>query len=380
MSHPLLRAGVVLLLRAGGGLAAVSAPISRSVGAKGAVEALNGPHGDGAIYDLEGPWAHLSPGEFVAQVLMPPREAPTTALRAARRRPIGPELETIAQLPESFDWSERGVVAPVRDQGALGSCWAISTAETVEGRLALSTGKLTPMSAEQLIECDSGVDMHCGGEGPKSGTLGCAECGMFGGWPYLAYQYLQKAGGMFSEDQWPYQHDGVYPCMPEGYDREQCGDHSDLYCKRNTTKGQGAGGLCSARNGFAARVTGWKALSDNETELAAQLVQEGPLSVLLEASSLQFYRSGIYKGGLSGCKPDPDRGVLGLDHAVLLVGYGVEHGLTGAVPYWKVKNSWGKKWGENGFFRILRGAGMCGISLAATTAEVTPGDGMRNTF
>ena len=48
-----------------------------------------------------------------------------------------------------------------------------------------------------------------------------ADCGMFGGWPYLAYQFLQKAGGIFSEADWPYasKDQGMYPCMPEGRDR-----------------------------------------------------------------------------------------------------------------------------------------------------------------
>jgi len=312
------------------------------------------PH---VVYDITGPFADLELEEFTSK-LMPKRTVPAT-LEENR------EHLHVTDLPDSFDWEQKGLVAPVRNQKALGSCWAVSTAEAVEGQVAKTTGKLVPMSPEQLVECDASSDSSC------AGGKGCADCGMFGGWPYLAYQFLQKAGGMFSEADWPYYKEGMFPCMPKGYNKGFCGNHDDLYCRANSTKGQGPQGLCHATSGFTTPVTGWRSLSSDEAELAAQLVQYGPLSVLILADGLQFYHSGVWTGGVLGCKPDPEEGILGLDHAVLLVGFGKDHNILGQVkPYWRLKNSWGTSWGEHGFFRLDRGTGRCGVNLAATVARV----------
>ena len=54
-----------------------------------------------------------------------------------------------------------------------------------------------------------------------------------------------------------------------------------------------------------------------------------------------------------------------LSHSVVVVGWGVENG----IPFWRVKNSWGTGWGEDGFFRIVRGKQACGIGSICIVAS-----------
>lgn len=48
--------------------------------------------------------------------------------------------------------------------------------------------------------------------------------------------------------------------------------------------------------------------------------------------------------------PEPLQKSLG-GHAVKLIGWGEENG----TPYWLCANSWGTKWGDDGYFKIVRG-------------------------
>lgn len=44
-------------------------------------------------------------------------------------------------------------------------------------------------------------------------------------------------------------------------------------------------------------------------------------------------------------------------HAIRILGWGVED----STPYWLIANSWNSDWGDNGYFKILRGSDHCGI-------------------
>ena len=78
---------------------------------------------------------------------------------------------------------------------------------------------------------------------------------------------------------------------------------------------------------------------------------------------MQTYSGGIIDKTSRECPSS------GINHVATLVGYGSDSA-TGK-DYWIVKNSWGKSWGENGYFRIKRGSGTCGINTYVMTATVS---------
>lgn len=59
---------------------------------------------------------------------------------------------------------------------------------------------------------------------------------------------------------------------------------------------------------------------------------------------LQAYTGGIYEDKTGLEKNETN-------HVINIVGWGEE----GGVKFWRARNSWGTYWGEEGFFRIVRG-------------------------
>jgi len=83
--------------------------------------------------------------------------------------------------------------------------------------------------------------------------------------------------------------------------------------------------------------------------IQTEIMTNGPVEADFTVySDFVNYKSGVYKH-TAGTE-------LG-GHAVRLLGWGIEAG----TPYWLLANSWNPDWGDNGFFKILRGSNECGI-------------------
>jgi cathepsin L len=215
-------------------------------------------------------------------------------------------------VPDSFDWREKGVVNAIKNQGSCGSCWSFSTIQCIEGIYAKNKGTLYSLSEQNLVDC----------------VTTCNGCN--GGLMDNAYKYvIASQGGKFMlESDYPY-------------------TAKDGKCAFDASKSY-------------AQIKADYQVPADETSLKAAVATYGPIAIAIDAShiSFQLYTSGIYNPLICSSQ--------NLDHAVGCVGYG-----TDGKDYWIVRNSWGTTWGESGYIRMIRNKkNHCGVATMAFYPEL----------
>ncbi|XP_078396796.1 cathepsin O [Cetorhinus maximus] len=214
-------------------------------------------------------------------------------------------------LPSKFDWRDKNVVTPVRNQESCGGCWAFSVVESIESSCAIKWGQLELLSAQEVIDCSY------------------TDAGCKGGSPISALMWLNQSKAKLIKES-------VYPFNAKT-------------------------GMCHyfSRSIRGVTITGYKAYSFryNEAVMMEKLLEWGPLVAVVDAVSWQDYLGGIIQHHCSQERSN---------HAVVITGYDT----TGDIPYWIVRNSWGTKWGIDGYIYIKMGKNVCGIADSVAVAFV----------
>jgi len=172
---------------------------------------------------------------------------------------LGMHEDTPVEAGATIDWTTKGAVTPVKNQGQCGSCWSFSTTGGLEGAWQLSSGNLVSMSEQQFVDCDTG-------------SSGCN-----GGLMDQAFGWAENQA-IATESSYPY-------------------TARDGSCKSSFTTAIPQGG-----------VTGYKDVGTSASSLTSAIMN-APVSVAIEADQAAFQQ---YTGGVitSGCGSNLDHGVL----------------------------------------------------------------------
>jgi cathepsin F len=250
-------------------------------------------------------FSDMSPEEFKAFLSADPNTKSQGLRGAMKEKAPMSEMRSDPRSGDSKDWTGT-LTTPVKNQAQCGSCWAFSATEQIESDTMRTLDTTYVLSPQQIVSCDKTA-------------MGCN-----GGWTEHAYNYVNRAGGIEQNSDYPY------------------------------TSSTGQSGTCKVDDSkFVVTVDKFYTVQ-GEDNMSDYVLKTGPLSVCLDASTWSTYKGGI----MSACPTQ-------VDHCVQAVGV-----QTGSGGYWKVRNSWGTSWGEDGFIRLAYGKNTCDITNDPTYTSV----------
>mgnify|MGYP002624619875 CR=1 FL=1 len=214
------------------------------------------------------------------------------------------------EAPISYDWRERSIINNILRQDTINVNWIDSILTMLESIYALKKGKFIKFSRQMLLDCVPQESNFIGDQ---------IETGL---------KWIIR-NGIVKDEDYPY---------------------------------KGLISVCRRGEYIDMKVTYYKNVgtSADEEEMKKLLYENGPYIVLINSSPLSSYSSGIIDENREKCPPS------GVNKAFILIGYGNSSG----KDYWIVRNTWGKSWGESGYFRIARGKGVCGLNYSPFIANI----------
>ena len=209
---------------------------------------------------------------------------------------------------DRFNWNDTGLLTPIKNQGRCGSCWAFAVTTALETFMRNRKNNVTRLSEQELVNC-SPYDYGCNG-----------------GMMHTAFNYIIENNGLYSEEDYPY-----------------------LATTNNCTN------LPHVSKVDGSNLKDYKFVIPKSIIDFKLSLLENPVAIAVDADNLyfRFYEEGVIDVPANFSK--------NLNHAVLLVGFDYDD----EGEYWIIQNSWGEKWGMNGFAK-LRIAPNEGVLLCQT--------------
>lgn len=273
-------------------------------------------HPDSAWYGMT-KFSDMTDDEF-QQIYLSNLKLDSAVLSRTIKASIPPHYPSVTKdLPKKFDWRTLNIITEPRDQMACGGCWAFASVEVVESMYAKKTKQLISLSVQQMVDCSYNF----------SSLRGCN-----GGYTCDAFNWALSTKTVFVPES-------AYPYV--GHDQP---------CRRNHDAAVASGP--SVTNYTCNNFDG------SEPSMLGEIVSVGPLAVAVDASNWKNYMGGVIQ---FHCGEVPN------NHAVQIVGYD----LTGHIPYYIVKNSWGKEFGNGGYLYVKYGSNVCSIASVVSTAQVS---------